>query len=75
MDIRLYFREDDKGYRWATVAFLDRTNNHQIIDHMPLVGDGVVPWFFGEIAQRGFPLARETKLPGAPDEATDHLPE
>src|SRR3954471_14741155 len=41
-DLRLYFRENDEGYQWAEVAFLDRDNSHRIIDQMPLVGDGVV---------------------------------
>lgn len=60
-DIRLYFREDKTGYRWAEVAFLDRENGHRIIDDMPLVGDDAVEWFFGEIAERGFALARERR--------------
>lgn len=60
-DLRLSFREDESGYQWAEVAFLDRNDKHKIIDHMPLTGDGVVPWFFGQIAQRGYPLAVELK--------------
>lgn len=60
-DLRLYFRENDEGYQWAEVAFLDRENSHRIIDQMPLVGEGVVGWFFDEISQRGFPLALELK--------------
>jgi hypothetical protein len=58
-DVRVYFRENDDGYRWAEVAFLDREADHAIIDHMPLVGDGVVSWFFGQIEERGFRLAAE----------------
>jgi hypothetical protein len=58
-DVRVYFRENDDGYRWAEVAFLDRDADHAIIDHMPLVGDGVVSWFFGQIEERGFRLAGE----------------
>jgi hypothetical protein len=53
-DIRLYFREDESGYRWAEVAFLDRGHQQPIMDHMPLVGRPGVPWFFDEIVDRGF---------------------
>ena len=60
-DLRLSFREDDTGYQWAEVAFLDRNDKHKIIDHMPLKGENVIPWFFGQIASRGFPLAVELK--------------
>ncbi len=62
-DVRVYFRENDDGYRWAEVAFLDRDADHAIIDHMPLVGDGVVSWFFGQIEQRGFRLAAQRERP------------
>jgi hypothetical protein len=70
-DVRLYFREDETGYQWAEVAFLDRGNAHHINDQMPLVGEGVVGWFFDQISQRGFPLARERRTgqgarPGRP---------
>jgi hypothetical protein len=60
-DLRLSFREDDTGYKWAEVAFLDRNDKHKIIDHMPLKGDDVVPWFFRQIAERGYELAVELK--------------
>ena len=60
-DLRVYFREKDDGYQWATVAFLDRQADHLIIDQMPLVGDGVVSWFFGQIEERGFRLAVQEK--------------
>jgi hypothetical protein len=60
-DLRLYFRQDDTGYQWAEVAFLDPNDGHKIIDHMPLKGDDVVPWFFGQIAERGYELAVELK--------------
>ena len=60
-DLRLYFRENDVGYQWAEVAFLNRDNAHRIIDNMPLLGPDVVSWFFGEIASRGFRLAVELK--------------
>jgi len=60
-DLRLYFRENNDGYRWAEVAFLDREGGHRIIEQMPLVGDGVVPWFFGRIADLGFSLAVERR--------------
>ena len=60
-DLRLYFRENEDGYQWASVAFLDRANGHKRIDEMPLHGPGVISWFFGEIAERGFPLAVEKR--------------
>jgi hypothetical protein len=60
-DLRLYFRQDDTGYQWAEVAFLDPKDGHKIIDSMPLKGDDVVPWFFGQIAELGYELAVELK--------------
>jgi hypothetical protein len=60
-DLRLSFREDDTGYKWAEVAFLDRNDKHKIIDHMPLKGDDVVPWFFAQIAELGYELAVQLK--------------
>lgn len=60
-DLRLYFRENEDGYYWAKVAFLDGDNGHRILDNMPLVGPDVVSWFFGEITERGFPLAAERR--------------
>lgn len=63
-DLRLYFREDDTGYQWAEIAFLDREHGHRILDDMPLVGEGVVGWFFDQISRRGLPLARGRRTPG-----------
>lgn len=60
-DLRVYFREDETGYQWASVAFLDRGADHKIIEDLPLVGEGVVSWFFGQIEDRGFRLAVERK--------------
>lgn len=62
-DLRVYFREDGNGYQWAEVAFLNRSAEHAIIDHMPLVGEGVVSWFFGQIEERGFRLAAQRNRP------------
>jgi hypothetical protein len=60
-DVRVYFRDDGDGYQWAEVAFLDRGADHAIVDQMPLVGDGVVSWFFGQIEERAFRMAAREK--------------
>lgn len=50
--------------RWAEVAFIYRESGrlmHTGDRTLPLSGPGVVAWFFGEIADRGFPLAIELR--------------
>ena len=59
-DVRLYFRENPDGSQWAEVAFIHRATGklmHTGESTLPLSGTGVVSWFFGEIAKRGFPMA------------------
>lgn len=63
-DVRVYFRDNGTDSPWAEVAFLDRDNGHKIIDHMNLNDPPSVPWFFGEIVDRGFKLAAERRTGG-----------
>jgi hypothetical protein len=78
-DVRLYFRENPDGSEWAEVAFIDRSTGkllHTGDRTLPLSGDDVVAWFFGEIAQRGFKMAKELRTrprggEASPVEASD----
>lgn len=59
--ISLDLREDKHdGTLWAEVAFLDPVTGKLINDAenaLPLDNPGAVGWFFGWIAEKGFPLA------------------
>jgi hypothetical protein len=79
-DIRLYLRENSKnGNLWAEVAFIDRDSGKLINTPetaIPLDTPEAVGWYFGWIAEKGYPLAVERRTqprleptPGrAPDE-------
>lgn len=63
-DLRLYFRENRDESQWAEVAFIDRETGkllHTGDRTLPLSGPKVVSWYFGEIAERGFPMAVERR--------------
>jgi hypothetical protein len=64
-DVRLYFREDSKdGHLWAEVAFIDRETGKLINTPktaLPLDRPAAVPEFFGDIAERGFEMARKLR--------------
>ena len=64
LDCRLYFREKPNGELWAEVVLVDPESGKAVNgwpDTLPLQGDGVIPWYFDEIAGRGFRLARELR--------------
>lgn len=65
LDCRLYFREKEDGEVWAEVVLVNpetgKAVNGSPGDTLPLEGPGVIPWYFGEIATRGFRMARELR--------------
>lgn len=65
MDCRLYFREKPNGDLWAEVVLVNPESGQPVNsspgDTIPLEGAGVIPWYFGEIATRGFAMARERR--------------
>jgi hypothetical protein len=65
LDVRLYLRENrHDGKLWAEVGFLDRATG-RLLNHaensLPLDSPEAVGWFFGRIAEKGFPLAVEMR--------------
>lgn len=61
LDLRLYLRENrHDGQLWAEVGFLDPETG-KLLNHaensLPLDSPSAVGWFFGRIAEKGFPLA------------------
>jgi hypothetical protein len=77
-DLRLYLRENTKnGQLWAEVAFIDRNTGKLLNDAenaLPLDSPGAVGWFFGRIAEKGFPLAVELRTQPRPEPVAGNAP-
>lgn len=65
LDCRIYFREKPNGDLWGEVIFVNpetgKAVNREPQRSLPLQGEGVMSWYFGEIADRGFELARRLR--------------